>query len=67
MEMEELKILFRSYGWTVNIHKRRKGTKYVYAARKRQGKVEKVYFAPWSKTEQMTESEVLAWLALISK
>lgn len=66
--MEELKNLFRTHGgWTVHMHKRNKGTQYVYASRKREGKVQKVYIAPLSKVEQMEPNQVIEKLELIKK
>lgn len=59
--MEELQTLFRSHGgWTVHMHNRNKGVKYVYASRKRGKKVQKVYFAPWLKVQQMSQEQVLS-------
>ena len=65
--MDQVKTLFRSSGWTVHIRKRRKGTRYVYAARRVGEAVKEVYFAPWSKVEHMTEEQVLEKLATIAK
>jgi hypothetical protein len=67
MEMEQVKSIFKSKGWTLHMRKRRKGTKYVYAARRTGEEIREVYFAPLSKTEQMSEQEVLERLALITK
>lgn len=65
--MEQVKELFRSTGWILHMRKRRKGTQYVYAARRAGKKMKEVYFAPWLKVEQMTKQEVLHKLATITK
>lgn len=63
--MEQLKEIFRSTGWTMHMRKRRKGTQYVYAARRIGEEVKEVYFAPWLKVQQMSEGQVLEKLATI--
>lgn len=67
MNMNQLRDLFKSEGFTVHLHTRRKGLKYIYAAWRDGEKVKQKYFAPQSKAELMTEDQVLEKLVLLKK
>jgi hypothetical protein len=59
MTEEEARAILKAHGWTWHIRKRRKGTPYLYAARKETHKVIERYIAPLSRLEQLTEAELI--------
>ncbi len=65
MNMSRLRDLFKNEGFTIHMHTRRKGLKYVYAAWRDGGKVKQKYFAPQTRAELMTEEQVLEKLVLL--
>ena len=63
LEMEEV---IRSAGWTPVWRKRRKhGLIYIYAARRRGGKVVERYIAPLSRIDAMTSEQIISRLQTI--
>ena len=59
---DQAKQVIHAHGWTPHIKPIARG-RYLYAARKRAGKVIEKYIAPLSKLEHMTESEIVAKLS----
>jgi hypothetical protein len=62
MTEEEARAILKAHGWTWHIRKRRKGTSYVYAARKKKQKFIERYIVPLSRLEQLTEAELIGKL-----
>jgi hypothetical protein len=62
MTDEEARDMLKAYGWTWHLRRRRRGTPYLYAARKRKGHVEERYIGPLSQLSQMTQADIVAKL-----
>lgn len=62
MNLEQIKTLIASQGWTPMVRTMQRGTLYLYAARKLQGKTRWRYIGTVSKLDQITEEQVKAKL-----
>jgi hypothetical protein len=56
---EEAKAILKARGWTWHIRTRRRGTPYIYAAKRLQDKIHERYIAPLSRLPQMTEADIV--------
>jgi len=57
--MEEIRVLFKSYGWSTDVYKRKTGKVYIYGIKKLYGKLEKFYLGPQVKVEKMSEEQIV--------
>lgn len=64
MTEDEARKIMRSHGWTMFTRKRRRGTLYIYANRRRPKtyKFQERYIAPLSKLPELTEQDIVAKL-----
>jgi hypothetical protein len=62
MTEEEAKAILKARGWTWHIRTRRRGTPYIYAARRIRDKMYERYIGPLSQLPQMTEADIVAKL-----
>lgn len=63
MNLEQIKTLISSQGWTPMVRTMKRGTLYLYAARKREGKTRWRYIGTVSKLDQITEEQVIEKLS----
>jgi hypothetical protein len=62
MTEEEAKAILKARGWTWHIRTRRRGTPYLYAARRTQDKMYERYIGPLSRLPNLSEQELIAKL-----
>ena len=62
MTEEEVRTIMKAHGWTYKERSPKGVAKYIYAVRKRRGKLLDHYICPLSKLGDLTEQELLAKL-----
>lgn len=63
--MDELRILLKEFGWTLDPHTRNVDKVYIYGTRRRKGKTESVYVAAQSRLENLDKNKIVTKLELI--
>jgi hypothetical protein len=62
MTEEEARSIIKAHHWTFKIRTRRRGTPYIYVARKQAGKIIERYICPLSKLDLLTKEQLTSKL-----